>query len=84
MLVGGNGACVVGFLPGVWMVPGVVHRWCGSRASFVLRMWVGAMFLLALLFLWVEIRLQSKLLDENVCACELAVHFGWGSARPPC
>ena len=50
---------------------------------FVLWMWMGEMFLLALLFLWVEIRLQSKLLDEDVCACELAVHFGWRSARPP-
>ena len=35
-------------------------------------------------FFWLTFSLQSKLLHESVCACELALHFGWVSARPPC
>ena len=73
-----------GFPPGSVDGPGGRASLVWVSCFFVLWMWMGEMFLLALLFLWVDIRLQSKLLDENVCACELAVHFGWASARPPC
>ena len=66
------------------MVPGVVHRWCGSRASSCSECgWVQCFFSLSSFFRF-TFSLKVKFLDENVCACELAVHFGWASARPPC
>ena len=53
----------------------------------VLRMgvpWCFECFFSSSSFFWLTFSLQSKLLHESVCACELAVHFGWASARPPC
>ena len=74
----------MGFLPGVWMVPGVVHRWCGSRASSCSECGWRQCFFSPSSLLGFTFSLKGKFLDENVCACELVVHFGWGSARPPC
>ena len=53
----------------------------------VLRMgvsWCFECFFSSSSFFWLTFSLQSKLLHESVCACELALHFGWVSARPPC
>ena len=63
------------------MVPGSCTSLVWVSCFVVLRTW---MFPLALLILGLQFTLQSKLLDENVCACELALHSGWASARPPC
>ena len=56
------------------MVPGSCASLVWVSCFVVLRTWV---FPLALLILGLRFTLQSKLLDENVCACELewALHF---------
>ena len=53
----------------------------------VLRMgvsWCFECFFSSSSFFWLAFSLQSKLLHESVCACELALHSGWACARPPC
>ena len=65
------------------MVPGSCTSLVCVSCFVVLRTWM-ALFPLALLIWGLRFTLQSKLLDENVCACEIALHSGWASARPPC
>ena len=73
----------MGVFPGVSMVPGGCAPWCGSRGAMNVGLVVLQMFLLALLFIRVDIEFARQVL-EKVCVHELALHLGWVSARPPC